>query len=159
MNAEMAESTGHALLDSLALQVIRNARLPTPPRATDGTPTTGRARASIVWTLPLLSAEMFMQSGPAGETSDQCRDAPGITRDERRLRRLSEGGIPLYERYTLVNAQGAIEESLLLTDQGWMRLNAELLAAMNQRATYGPASSAPNGPRPSRCWLYEETTR
>ena len=165
-NAEIVESTGYPLLDDLALRVIRNVRLPTPPMAPDGTPTTGRALADIVWTLPLESAEMYMQPDPdgeapivdGGEASQECRSAPGITRDARRQRRLSEGGVPIYERYMLVNEEGIIEDSLLLTDQGWMRLGAEHLAALNRRADYGAAISVPNGPRPSTCWLYEETT-
>ncbi len=99
-----------------------------------------------------------MQSDPAGEANGECLSAPAITRDDRRQRRLSEGEIPIYERYMHVNEQGVIEEGLLLTEQGWMRLNAELLAVVNRRAAYGPASSAPNGPRASTCWLYEERT-
>jgi TonB family protein len=261
-NAEIVEPTGYPLLDDLALRVIRNVKLPTQPLAPDGTPTTGRLLADVIWKLPLEPAGIYMQSdldsdapipegddvvGPSpgefenrisesdyleesvrrGETgvvllrvfvnaegtventrlelssgyqalddaalraamgfrfnpgtisgepsamwakvpvrfalggagSHDCRGAPGISRDARRQRRLSDGGVPIYERYTLVNEQGIIEDSLLLTDQGWMRLGAEHLAAMNQRANYGPASPGANGPRPSTCWLYDASTR
>lgn len=59
-NAEIRESSGYPLLDDIAFRTIQEARLSTPPTTPDGTPTSARVLADVVWTLPLESAEEYM---------------------------------------------------------------------------------------------------
>lgn len=82
-----------------------------------------------------------------------CVGAPAITADERR--NVSAEGDANYERWTLVTRDGTIGESLILTEQGWMRFTPALVEYMNQNANFPRLGSGRTATLPSNCWLYD----
>jgi TonB family protein len=132
--ARVAASSGIKRLDDAALRAARKFRY--QPAQINGMP------AATWWPLRIF---FLLQPGPGLEN---CDGMPGITRYERRNRAGSDESIPTYNRWNLINAQGKIEDSLLLTEKGWMRLDPALLAVMNAKANY-------QGIRPTGCWVYD----
>jgi TonB family protein len=69
--AEIRESSGFPSLDDAAIYAILRASLSTQPMLSDGTPTSARAFADVVWQLPLLPVDQFMRGDlPGGAPFD-----------------------------------------------------------------------------------------
>jgi TonB family protein len=131
-DARIAVSTGAKRLDEAALRLVRKFQY--EPSRINGTP-------AATWRV--VTIKFFLEGYKFGN----CHPQPTITAYERRERVAPGEAIPEYERWTLVNEQGKVEDGLLLTERGWMRLDPALLAVMNAKGNYRA--------RPIRCWVYD----
>jgi TonB family protein len=132
IDARLAVSSGSDLLDQAASQIAR--RYFYEPGTVNGAP-------ANMWVVQRVSFDF-------GDVGD-CYAALRLSAFSRHVPR--DGAMAPYDRWTLVDAEGMVRDSLLLTSKGWMRLAPELVAEMNAVANYGPAGDA----RPAACWLYD----
>lgn len=134
LDTRLAASSGFPALDDAGLEFVRGIKY--LPGQINGRP-------AALWGVHYLSVQGFDVS-----RLHNCYAKPGFSIRDRRQPAKSGDVRPPYKRWTLVNAEGAIEDSLLLTDSGWRRLDPTLVAAMNMNAKKFPI----NG-RPATCWI------
>ncbi len=133
-------SSGYPNIDEASANAVRRFRYDAG---------TVNGQPSSMWVSQVISFQIF-DAPILG-----CQGVPSISQQHRRQPTAALEESAKYERYTKVNQEGVIEESLLLTDQGWMRLNDELLAEMNARANYGRISFHSEHNGIPQCWFYD----
>lgn len=134
-DARIAGSSGFKRLDDAALKLVQRFRY--EPATLNGIP-------ASVWAIQNISFKF------QGEEIHNCYGTAAITAFQRRQREAPGEEIPRYERWTLIDEKGEIEESLILTTRGWMSLSPPLLAVMREAAGRFPVRG-----RPARCWVYD----
>lgn len=134
VNTYLASSTHWPRLDEAALKAVKRFRY--QPLLVDDIPAPGVVVQRISFVLD-------------GAKLSNCDENPVVTRLQARTREEAGESIPRYDRWTLFNAQGKVDESLLLTEKGWMSLDPALIAVMNEKADVATRG------RPARCWVYD----
>jgi len=133
-DALLGSTSGFQRLDNAALNIVK--RFEYVPGQINGVP-------SPIW-WPLTISFSFR-----GERALSCSAIPVITPYEKRPRVPSDSSLPRYSRWTLINAYGLTEESLLLTEKGWMSFTYTYVRGM------AIAQRPPAGRPGARCWIYD----